>query len=362
MFRYGDILARNSKMNNKKKIVVAVLSVLFLMVIAWKIAGMNSSTDTRQQPSTIVQVERPHREKVLYRLNFNADAVPIQQANIFSKINGNLERIFVDIGTRVERNQLLALIDTMELSQLARQAEATHENAKLNFNRMKELAGQNLIAKQELDNAEATMRVAKANYEAATTRLNYAHITAPFSGYITKKVLDQGVNVKANDIAIFTLMDIDVMKIMVNVLEKDIPLISKGKKGIVTVDAYPGKEFYGSVTRISQAVDLSTRTMAVQIDIANPDHVLKPGMFASVTVIVDEHPEALTIPVQALVKDEKGKYLYTVNGSTAHRREVSLGVEHASRIEIVSGLSESDSVIVTGQQFAKDGAQVIIQQ
>lgn len=347
------------KMN--KKILLASGIALLLVVVAWKLAGSGDSSGPRRTPSVIVQAEHPRYDTVYVKLDYTADVLPIQQANIYAKINGNLERIYVDIGQHVAEGQLLALIDTLELSQLARQAQATYENALRNYQRAKDLADQNLIAKQELDNTESTLKVEKANFEAASTRLHYAHITAPFSGYITKRLVDAGVNLKSNDIALMTLMNIDKMKILVSVLEKDIPLIVQGKKGIVTVDAYPGKEFYGEVTKLSQAVDLSTRTMAAQIDVENPEHLLKPGMFASVTVLVDQRAGAVTIPLQALGKDDNGRYVFTVNGAVARKKVVKTGVEQKSRVEILSGISPSDSIITTGAQFVKDGASVTIQ-
>jgi membrane fusion protein (multidrug efflux system) len=348
-------------MNTKIKLTFGVAFIL-LAAIVWRVTTGNATSDARRQTAVIVQVERPRRMNIAYKLNYNADVVPIQQANIYSKINGNIERLYADIGDRVSGGRLLALIDTLELSQLAQQASATYENARSNYQRTRELAEQNLIARQELDNAEAAMKVSRANFEAASTRLSYAHITAPFSGYITKRLLDAGVNVKSNDIALFTLMNSDIMKIFINVLEKDIPLITRGKRGIVTVDAYPGKEFFGTVTKLSEAVDLSTRTMAAEIDVANADHLLKPGMFASVTVLVKEHPNALTVPLQAVTKDEKGKSVFTVSGTTARRKEIDTGGEEDSRVEILSGLADADTIITTGAQFVKDGTQVTIQQ
>ncbi len=129
----------------------------------------------------------------------------------------------------------------------------------------------------------------------------------------------------------------------------------------MTVDAYPGKEFLGTVRRFSEAVDLSTRTMPVEVDIQNPDHLLKPGMFATVTIIVDEHRNAVTVPTQALLKDERGYFLFVVTEDIAHRRDVSLGIEQSGRTEILTGLMPSDTIISTGQQFVRDGVQVRIQ-
>ena len=348
-------------MKNKKNLIIGGLLIVAATADVWRIVGARASSDSGRQLTPIVQVERPHRETIYYRLKFNGDVTPMQQANIYSKVNGNLERIFVDIGMKVSQNQLLALIDTAELSQQVQQTGATFQNAKINFERTKELSDQNLIAKQELDNADATMKVARANYETAATRLGYAKITAPFPGFITKRFLDRGANVKSNDATLFVLMEIDAMKIMINVLEKDIPLIAKGKKAVITVDAYPGKQFFGSVTRLSEAVDLSTRTMAVEIDIPNGDHYLKPGMFANVTLLVDEHKNALTIPTPALLKDEKGNFVFAVDGRIARRHYITFGGEQNARTEILSGLLDEDTVIFTGQQFVRDGGQVTIQ-
>jgi RND family efflux transporter MFP subunit len=346
---------------NLKYIIPAVL-ILIVLVVLTKIVGKSSSSDPRRQSIPLVQVEQPHRETVVYKLKFTGDVLPIQQANIFSKVTGNLDRVYADMGDRVRRNQLLALIDTTELSQQFQQASATYQNARLNYERTKELAEQNLVARQDLDNAETTMKVARANYEGAATRLDFARITAPFSGYVTKRYLDPGAVLTSTNATLFTLMDIDEMKIIVSVLEKDIPLITIGKKAVITVDAYPGKEFVGTTTRYSQAVDLSTRTMAIEIDIPNNDHALKPGMFAAVTVIVDEHRNAVTVPTQALLRDDKGYFVLAVNNATVQRKDVTLGIEQEGHTEISSGLDGSESVITTGQQFVRDGAQVQIQQ
>jgi membrane fusion protein (multidrug efflux system) len=345
-----------------KKIIIPAVVVLLVALVAWKIIGASSSGDPRKVPTPIVQVEQPRRESVLYQLKFTGDVVPIQQASIYSKVSGNLERIYSDMGQFVRANQMLALIDTTELYQQYQQDAATYQNARLNYERTKELSEQNLVAKQDLDNAESTMKVERAKAEASKTHLDYAHITAPFSGYITKRFLDPGANVTPNNATLFTLMDIDRMKIVVNAQEKDIPFVTIGKKAIVTVDAFPDRQFSGQITRLSQAVDLSTRTMAVEIDVPNNDHQLKPGMFASVTVIVNEHKDAITVPTQALLKDDRGNFVYVLGAdNTAQRKDIKQGIEQNSRTEILSGLGGSERIITTGQQFVKAGGQVTVQ-
>jgi RND family efflux transporter MFP subunit len=330
-------------------------------MVGYRIIAGNAASSERRPGAPLVRVEKPLRQTVTLKLQFTGDMVAVRQATIFSRVSGNLERVYVDIGAPVRTGQLLALIDTTELHQTYQQAAATFENARMTYQRTKELAEQNLVAAQDIDNADAAMKVAKANFETASTRLGYARITAPFSGYITKRSLDPGATVTPNNVTLFMLMDLDAMKVYVNILEKDIPLIKEGMKVVITVDAFPGREFNGTIARNSQAVDLSTRTMAVEIDVPNRDHTLKPGMFANVTLLVDQHPNAMTIPSQALFKDDKGSYVFVVSGDVARRARLVVGAEQDSRTEILSGLQDTTNVITTGQQFVRDGGPVSVQ-
>ena len=343
-------------------LVGSILALVVIGFIVFRTVSGDAKTDTRRTVAAIVQVEQPKRETVVYRRQFTGDVVAIQQATIFSKVSGNLERIYADIGMRVGRNQILALIDTTELYQQYQQASATYVNALANDRRSKELFEQSLVAKQDLDNADATMKVAKAAFETAETHLAYARITAPFPGYVTKRFLDPGAMVNPNSTTLFMLMDLDAMKIIINVLEQDIPLVTKGKKSLVTVDAYPGQTFTGTVSRYAEAVDPSTRTMAVEIDIPNPAHELKPGMFANVTLLINEHPNALTVPTQSILKDDTGYFLFVNRQNTAHRIAVTPGVEQGSRTEILKGLEGNESVVVLGQSFLKDSSAISVQQ
>lgn len=337
-------------------------AIVVLGLLLVRIFNGNAGQENRRPPAPLVKVEKPTLENITYTLRYTGNVAAAQQATIFSKVSGTLERVYVDMGVSVRQGQLLAMIDTTELFQQFQQASATFQNAQLNFRRSKELFEQNLVAKQDLDNADAAAKIARANYEAAGTRLSYARITAPFSGIITRRFLDPGALVATTNASLFTLMDLDKLKIIINVLEKDIPQVSQGKQATITVDAFPGKEFPGVVTRYSQAVDLSTRTMAVEIDIDNRDHILKPGMFANVTLVVGQRKGALMVPTVALMKDDQGYYLFTAVKDTARRVRTPIGTEQNGRTEILSGLDAGKTIITTGQQFVKDNGPVTIQQ
>lgn len=350
-------------MKKPRTIVVALLIVLALAgIVTIKILYGSDAAETRRQNIPIVKTEQPLRQTVTYQLEFHGDVIAIQQANIFSKVSGNLERIYADMGTEVRRNQLLAVIDSTELHQQVQQTAATFYNARINFTRNKKLYDQNLVAKQDLDNADAQMKVAQANYETARTRLSYARITAPFAGIVTKRYLDEGALVATSNSTLFSLMDLDSVKIIVNVLEKDVPLIARGRTARISVDAFPGKEYVGVISRLSQAVELSTRTMAVEVDIPNNDHNLKPGMFATVALAIAEHPDALTVPTQAILNDNNGTFVYILQNNLAKRTGVRLGIERNSRTEILFGLSGGESVITAGQQLVRDGGAVVVAQ
>ncbi len=348
------------KARTKYLIPLGIVGVL-VAIIVYRILTGGAAADSRRQSAPLVKLEQARRETVTYALGFTGDVIPVQQASIFSKVSGNLERVYADMGLPVRQNQLLALIDTTELHQQYQQAAATFENARLTYKRTKDLFEQNLVAKQDMDNAEAAMKVSRAAFETAQTRLAYAHIRAPFAGTVTKRFLDPGALVTTSNSILFTLMDLEQMKIIVNVLEKDIPTVSTGKEATITVDAFPGKTFKGNISRLSEAVDPSTRTMAVEIDIPNKDHTLKPGMFANVSLLVDVHPDAITVPTIALMKDDGGHFLYAAVRDTARLIRVTTGVDQGERTEIIGGLSDTMALITTGQQFVKNGGPVTIQ-
>lgn len=351
---------------NVKKIwkygIPGLLIVLVIIAIVFRITSDAKNADARRQQTPLVKVEKPLLEKVKQQLQYNGDVLPIQQAGIFSKVSGNIERIYADIGSSVRMNQLIASIDSTEMYQQYQQTYATYQNANLTYERAKKLVEKNLVSEQDINNAETAMKVAKANYDAAATRLSYTRIVAPFSGIITKRFLDPGTSIMANNATLFTLMDIDKVKIIVNVPEKDIPLVYKVRTAQITLDALPGKVFEGRVTRFSDAVDLTTRTMDVQVEVTNNSHEIKPGMFATINLTVSENMDALTIPTNVLLKDDAGSYIFVLDDKKAKRVNVKLGAEQSERTQIVTGLTGNENIITVGQQFVKDGGLVNVQQ
>jgi membrane fusion protein, multidrug efflux system len=335
--------------------------LLAVVVIAFRINSASKASDARRMGAALVRVQKPSLVLLKDRLSYTGDVLPILQANIYAKVSGNLERNYVEMGTPVHANQLLASIDSTELYQQYQQTNATYENSRLSFERLKQLLDRGLASKQDVDNAEAAMKVSKASFDAAATHLGYARIVAPFNGFITRRFLDAGALVTASSSTLFTMMYLDSVKVIVYVPEKDISQLYKVRTAQVTLDALQGMVFNGRVSRFSESIDLSTRTMPVEVDIANRSRIIKPGTFATINFIVNERPNAITLPSDALLKNDQGYFVFVSDGRTAHQKLVQIGIEQNSQTEILSGINPTDDVITTGQQFVKEGAPINIQ-
>lgn len=366
-----------SKNQRRVYVVLASVVVLLALLVYFRVKSNAEEAAKVVRPVPTVQVARAEIGNISRTLSFTGDIAAIQESNIFPRVNGNIEQEYVDIGDYVNRGQVLALIDTTIYSENARQArgaylqaEATLANSKLTYERDKSLLEQNLIAKQDLDNAETAYKVALAQEGAAAAtlknaeiQLGYCRVDAPFSGYITRRFFDPGTYVTASTNSsssnLFYLADINRVKVMVDILEEDIPLLPKVEDVQIRVDAYPNMVFHGKITRISQQLDLSTRTMPVEVDISNPQGLLKPGMFASVDLIFDKAENARILPTQVVLKDDSGNYVYTLgNGDIVHKAYVKVGVTHDNEDQILSGITENDQIVFMGYDMVHDGMRV----
>lgn len=365
--------------NNKKRFYTIISGVVILLLLSVYLRIRANANDPvrNARPIPAVQVSTTQRGSISRTISFTGDIAAIQQANIFPKVSGNLDREFVNIGDYVQESQLLALIDTTIYSQnvgQARgsymQAEATLTNAKITYERNKSLLDQNLIAKQDLDNSETAYKVAqaqdeaaKANYKNAATQLSYCKISAPFAGFITRRYFDPGVYVAASTNAqgstLFTLAEIQKVKIMVNVLENDVQYLGNITTADVIVDAYPNQVFKGRITRISQQFDLATRTMPVEVDLDNAQHLLKPGMFATINLVLVQKDNVLILPTQDISKDDTGSYVYTfLQDSTVRKIYVKIGISQDNRNEILAGINDADRIVTVGQDLVSNRMKV----
>ncbi|MEI7484157.1 MAG: efflux RND transporter periplasmic adaptor subunit [Ignavibacteriota bacterium] len=369
-------------MKSKKKIFMVSVSVIVLIVLCvfvyLRIRSNILASEKKSASALSVEITKPVRGDISSIINFSGDILAIEQTSIFSRVNGNIEKIFVDIGDYVGSGKLLAVIDKSLYTQNVKQiegvyrvAEATAENDKINLERTKILFEKGLASQSDYDNAKtkldvsiAQMETAYANLQNSRIQLSYCDIRAPFSGYITKKLLDRGTYVSstgASQNTIFVLSDIRKLKIMVNVLERDLPLLDKVSNANIKIDAYPDRTFTGRFNKISQSIDLSTRTMPAQIDIENKDELLKPGMFAKVELMLDKNTDIIKLPSQCVLQEGEKNYIFVVNDEmVANKMYVETGIIANNETEIVKGLGENDKVVIVGQELISDKSKVKI--
>ena len=155
-----------------------------------------------------------------------------------------------------------------------------------------------------------------------------------------------------------SLHDINTVRVLIEVVERDIPLVKVGQKAALRAEAYPDYVFAGTVTRVVQALNRATRTMTVEIDLSNKDRRLKGGMFARVEVMVGTHHQALQIPIDAVSRLENIQYIYIVQEGKAQRVDIEIGARNGNYVEITKGLTGREQIIVAGKDLVHDGTPV----
>ncbi len=184
-----------------------------------------------------------------------------------------------------------------------------------------------------------------------------AKITSPISGTVAMLFLDKGAMV-APQIPIAMIANINRVKVEIQIVEKELTRIKKGQSARAKVDAYPDKTFAGRLTELSPAINPLSKTAKGEIIIKNPGHLLKPGMFARVELIVDKHKDVLVVPNKAVLKQEDKEIVFVDAGSIARERKVKTGFKDKNYTEIISGLELGEPVIVLGNYGLIDGAKI----
>lgn len=383
-------------MNPVKQHPIVTLGVIIFFAITALVVfrlSTGAKVDAKKTRVITVGTVTPLRQDLAVRLTYTADITPNQLVNIFSRVDGYISKLHVDKGDFVKANQLLVEIDHQDYVHAVNQAkanlaaarakvsqqEASVRNATLTLDRMRALIKDQFVSQQDLDNAQvnsdaaaaalASLRAQVKQMEVALaqaeTNLAYSYIRAPFSGYVAERNLDLGGYVTGASTSnsptsrgIMSLHDIETVRTLLEVVEKDVPLVQVGQKAEVRAEAYPDRVFEGMVTRVVQALNRATRTMTVEVDLPNKDHLLKGGMFARVEVLVGTHPNALQIPIDAVSRLEDAQYVYVVRAGKAERVPVEIGRRDEHRVEIIKGLDGSEQVIVSGKDLVHEGTPV----
>ena len=313
-----------------------------------------------------VQTLPVQRRDLARTLTIPGNVSPWLQATLYAKVPGYLKSMNADKGDVVKKGRLLAVLDAPEVEQQFRQADADYHIKHITFERLRNVWRENpdVIAKQDVDLAEAAAMAAKYLRDSRRSLLEYTKVFAPFNGTITARFADPGAFIPAatgsatQTVPLFTVMDLDIVRIYVSVPQEAALWANRGIPAVLTARELPGQEFRGTVTRTTTVLDPSTRTLLVEIDLPNPDHRLRPGMFVTAKLVLEEHLQALALLPAALVSDKTGKAVFVVEGGTAKRVAVKTGLDDGMWVEVTEGLQENMEVIVVGKTGLTDGQAV----
>lgn len=312
-----------------------------------------------------VQVTKPSREELTYTITLPANISPLYQTTLYAKVSGYLKWIGPDKGDHVKKDQVVAVIDAPEVEEQYQQAVADYTIKKITFERLNKVWKESpeVIAKQDVDVAEAAYHGAKNLMQQRAAMRDYTKVRAPYDGIITARFADPGALIQVatssatTAIPLFTIMDLSTVRIYANVPQDDSPWIEPGKtKATVVVKELPDRSFKGIITRSTLALDPSTRSLLVELDLPNPDHALRPGTYAELSLGVREIPNALVLPPQAVISGPKGKSVFIIEHGKARAVPVQTGISNGKWIEITKGLQGDEDVVVVGKRKLLEGA------
>ena len=339
------------------------------------------------RPTMTVEATTTKRLAVAERVMVVGNLIGAVTVDVVPKVSGRLEAVAVRLGDSVRKGQLLATLEDRELREQVRQTEASLDvsnatirqreadlkNAQSNLERTRNLFTRNLIARQTLDDAEARYDAAVAQVDLARAQaaqagarleelrinLSNTRILSPVDGYVGSRRLDPGAFVGTNS-AFLSVVDIHFVRLVANLVEKDLRRIVLDMPAKVEVDAYPGEVFTGRVARLAPVLDPATRTAQMEVEVPNPASRLKPGMYARVQFVVLERADALTVPRNAMVEVDGTRGVFVAEGKTARFRPVTSGIIDGEAVEITDGLADNSTVITLGSASLRDGDPIVV--
>ena len=350
------------------------------------VPGAPAGPAMRAQPVEVAAVERGTLHEVV---SLVGSLKPKERVEVTSKITGRVERVYVDVGDRVEEGRLIAELEGEELEQQVLRAEASLavaqamqaqrgaelENARAEEQRSAELRTQGLISLQAHQTAEtralvvdsqlrlagAQVRQAQAELEELRIRLQQAKIHSPLSGWVARRYVHPGALVNPNT-PILSLLRLSTMVVEVNVPERDLVRLRAGSQAVVTIDALGDRNYDGRVARISPLLDPATRSGSVEIEIPNPKGELKAEMFARIQMDLGTERDVLLVPREAVVLRGQQAGVNVLVTDRVQFHPIQTGASTGQGVEVVAGLAEGTTVVTRGTQVLKDGDAVMVQE
>src|SRR6202522_2341088 len=366
----------------RASILVGAALLVLLTAGAVTLLNRKSDADALAKETEVVSVPtvaviQPKVESGNDELVLPGNLLAFIESPIFARTNGYLLRWYKDIGSKVEKGELLAAIDTPEVDQELSQARATREQinaalalAKISTDRWANLRKTDSVSQQEADQQASGYQQALANLAASDANVrrldqleSFKNVYAPFSGVLTKRNVDPGALINSGAQAtgkeLFDIARIDPLRVYVSVPQAYAPNIKVGMKATVTLQEFPGQKFVGTVVRTADAIDPGTRTLNTEVDVPNKDGKLLPGSFGQVHFATGTMVPRITVPVNAMLFRAQGPQVAIVDkDGTVHLRAINIGRDFGATLEILGGIDVNDRMVINPSDSLEEGQKV----
>ena len=378
-----DVTAKRSRKSWLIYVIAAIVVAALLVSGIWSRvkAGAALRAETAQAALPAVSVVSPKQTAPADEIILPGNVQPFITSPIYSRTNGYLKKWYFDIGAHVKAGQLLAIIETPEVDQQLQQArsnlltaQANLELASVTKNRYQGLLKSNAVSQQDVDNAVGTYNANKSIVEADKAAVeqysalaSFEKIYAPFDGVITARNTDIGDLINSGSSSgvktdLFHIAQPGMLRVYVNVPEEYSQGIKTGMTADLALAEFPGRKFQGKLVRTADAINVTTRTLLIEIDVDNPTGTLLTGSYAEVHLAVSTRAATLLLPVNTLIFRSEGLRVGVVKNGKVGLTAVTPGHDFGNEIEIVSGLAANDQVIINPPDSIVSGQAVQIVQ
>jgi len=305
-----------------------------------------------------VEVAKVERRSISSYIETNGTLEAENEVDLVARVTAPVVDLKVEEGMQVAKGQILARLDDSELRARAEISRATLQEAEQVFGRAQSLKENQLISPEEYDQVVTRLETARAQAESDRIQLGYTEIGAPFAGLVVARYIHYAEQVNAG-MPLFRISDFDPLLCPIQIPERDIPKVRIGQSAYLNLEAWPEERFPARVLRIRPVVDAATGTVRVSLEVETKGR-LRPGMFARAFVQTETRSGAMVVPRSALSLESIGDTVYVAEGDTASRREVQLGFKEGDFVEVLSGVSEGEEIVVVGQDGLSDGTPIQI--
>ena len=310
-------------------------------------------------PPMPVEIAEVKQQNIAEKFNAVGTIEAIEAVTVVSEIDASVISIPFEEGIRIKRGDIIAQLDDSQLAAEVARAEAVYKQSKSSYNRVKSIVDQKAGAPQDLDDAEASLKVSEANLQLAKARLAKTRITAPFDGTIGSRKVSVGTFLRIGN-AIAELANLNEIRVNFSAPERFLSQLKKGAGVIVSSPVYPGHNVNGKIIAVEPIIDADTRSAKVVARVQNPGQKFRSGMSANVSVILTERSKALTIPNEAVFANGNQSFVYVVNAdSTVKLTAITTGLQFSDIVEVLQGLQPGMNVIQAGHQKVFEGAKVM---